>query len=91
MKTAILNMRIDADLKEQAEELYNGFGITITDAVNMFLTKSVMENGLPFELKRYNKATEATMSDAKQIAADIKAGKRKGHDSSDALFKSLGI
>jgi len=36
-KTASLNIRIDPETKANAEKLYSEFGITITDAVNMFL------------------------------------------------------
>ena len=36
-RTANLNIRIDPATKEDAEKLFSTFGITITDAVNMFL------------------------------------------------------
>jgi len=93
MKTSNLNMRIDPNLREQAEAIYRGFGITITDAVNMFLAKSIIENGLPFELRcpRYNAETEAAIAEGKTIAAEIKAGKRKGYASAKEMFASMGI
>lgn len=47
-KTANLNIRIDPETKAGAEKLYAKFGITITDAVNMFLRQSLMDGGLPF-------------------------------------------
>jgi len=51
-KTAIFNMRIDPEVKAEAETLFAAFGLTLSDAVNMFLYKSIQEQGLPFELKR---------------------------------------
>lgn len=51
-KTATINIRVDPVTKSTAEKLFASFGITITDAVNMFLHKSIMEGGLPFELKQ---------------------------------------
>jgi DNA-damage-inducible protein J len=47
------------------------FGITVTDAVNMFLHQSLMVGGLPFELKqpRYNAETEAAMQEAREMIA----------------------
>lgn len=68
-KTANINTRIDPETKLQAEELFSSFGITITDAINIFLHKSIMEGGLPFEMKqpRYNKETEAAMKEARLI------------------------
>lgn len=50
-KSANLNIRIDPDTKAQAERLFSQFGITVTDAVNMFLHQSIIDGGLPFELK----------------------------------------
>ena len=51
-KTAIFNMRIDPDLKREAEELFASFGLNLSDAVTMFFHQAVREQGLPFELKR---------------------------------------
>lgn len=55
-KTASLNIRVDPYVKLQAENLYSSFGITLSDAVNMFIYKSIQCNGLPFELKQENPA-----------------------------------
>lgn len=75
-KTAILNIRIDPETKAGAEQLFSKFGITITDAVNMFLRRSLMEGGLPFDLKlpKYNAETEAAMREARAIMiGDVQA------------------
>ena len=70
-KTASLNIRIEPETKASAERLFGSFGITVTDAVNMFLRQSLMIGGLPFELKRpvYNTETLAAMQEARDIAA----------------------
>ena len=47
-KTANLNIRIEPEIKASAEKLFASFGITITDAVNIFLHKAIMEGGIPF-------------------------------------------
>ena len=69
-KTATLNVRIDPSTKADAERLFSSFGITISDAVNIFIHQSLMVGGLPFEMKqpRYNAATEAAMREARLIA-----------------------
>ena len=71
MKTATLNMRVDPRVKEEAERVYVQFGMNLTDAVNVFLHKSIMEGGLPFDLRqpRYNAETELAMHEAREIAA----------------------
>ena len=51
-RTASINIRIEPEVKNEAEELYNSFGISLSDAINIFLKKSINEGGLPFELKK---------------------------------------
>ena len=70
-KTAVLNIRTDPDVKAQAEAVYQQFGITLSDAVNIFLRKSVMVGGLPFAMKGQmpNAATLAAMSETEDILA----------------------
>ena len=40
-KTANINVRIDPKTKASAEQLFSSFGITVTDAINIFLHKSL--------------------------------------------------
>ena len=82
VKTANLNIRIDPQTKQGAEQLYSNFGITISDAVNIFLRQSLLVGGLPFEMKqpRYNDETEAAIQEAR----DIMSGKKKSKSYSSA-------
>ena len=50
-KTALLTVRIDPDVKTKLEKLYSSFGLTLSDAINMFIHQSLLEGGLPFKLK----------------------------------------
>lgn len=88
-KTATLNVRIDPEIKNMAEKLYSSFGITITDAINMFLHQSILVGGLPFDLKqpRYNATTEAAIQEAR----DIMTGKiqTKSYTSVQEMMKDL--
>lgn len=88
-KTANINVRIDPETKLNAEKLFSSFGITVTDAINIFLRKSIMEGGLPFEMKhsRYNVETEAAMKEARAIMdGQIQT---KQYSSAHALFEEL--
>ncbi len=63
--------------------------MTYTDAINIFLRKSIMEGGLPFEMKqpRYNAETEAAMKEARDIMnGDIST---KSYSSASELFAEL--
>lgn len=47
-KEATLQVRMDADLKEQAEQLYRNMGTSFAEAVRIFARQSVQENAMPF-------------------------------------------
>lgn len=70
-RTAVLSTRLDPALKRQAEDLYTSLGLSLSDAINVFLTKSLQVGGLPFELRqpRYSPATEAAIRESEEIAA----------------------
>jgi DNA-damage-inducible protein J len=77
-KTANINIRIDPKLKSEVEKLYGSFGLSVTDAINIFLHVSLMEGGLPFEVRqpRYNEETEAAMKEARGIMGGTINAKR---------------
>ncbi|MDR0934474.1 MAG: type II toxin-antitoxin system RelB/DinJ family antitoxin [Burkholderiaceae bacterium] len=90
-KTATLNIRISPETKAGAERLFSSFGITLTDAVNIFLHQSLMEGGLPFEMKRprFNAETEAAIIEARNIMSG--KTKAKSYASAKELFADLDI
>jgi DNA-damage-inducible protein J len=45
------NVYIDANIKIKAKELFKKYGVSLSDAINIFLAQSVLEKGLPFEVK----------------------------------------
>ncbi len=89
-KTANLNIRIDPTTKEAAEKLFSNFGITITDAVNIFLHQSLLTGGLPFPVKipQPNAATLAAMQSIEDMIDDQN---RPSPQSVDDFFKEMGI
>ena len=48
---ANLNIRIDDNLKKQAEMVVSDLGLTLSSATTLFLKQVVRCNGIPFELK----------------------------------------
>lgn len=88
-RNAVLNIRTDSEIKALAESLYASFGITLSDAVNMFLNVSVMEGRMPFELKqpRFNAETEAAIAEADAIAEG--RVQSKTYTTVDELFADL--
>ena len=90
-KTANINVRIEPEVKRRAENLFNSFGISVTDAINIFLHKSIMEGGFPFiiEQPRYNAETESAIHEARDImSGNIQA---KTYSSTKELFDELEV
>ena len=48
--TTLVQVRIDDELKNQATAVYDALGIDLSTAVRMFLKRSVMVNGVPFDM-----------------------------------------
>jgi len=59
------NVYLDSDMKEQAKQIFKKYGVSLSDAINIFLTQSVMERGLPFEVKLPNNETIKAIEDAR--------------------------
>ncbi len=43
------NIRIDSRIKKEADTLYKSMGISLSSAVNLFLTQSVIQRRLPID------------------------------------------
>ena len=50
MATAKINVCVDARTKKDAEELLDEMGLTMTSAINMYLKRIIIEQGIPFEV-----------------------------------------
>ena len=80
-KTASISLRIEPAVKAQLEALYASFGISVTDAINIF----------PFQPKqpRYNAETEAAIQETKDIlAGKVKA---KSYANVKEMIEDLGL
>ena len=63
-----IQIRTDETTKVQSSAIFGTLGITMSDAINMFLRQSILQGGIPFELKipKYNKVTLAALADMEQ-------------------------
>ena len=50
-KSANLYVRIEPDVKEQAESILSALGISASNAINMFYKQIILQRGLPFDVK----------------------------------------
>ena len=88
MAMSNINIRTDEEVKQQAEQLFESLGMSMSTAVNVFLRQAIRVDGLPFEVKadEPNAATKAAFEEGKRLAADPHA---KGYRSMDALREAL--
>ena len=86
--TTNISIRMDADLKAQADALFAELGMNLSTAFNIFVRQSLREGGIPFEVKleQPNKETLAAMLEAERIAKDPSV---RGYNDLDELFADL--
>ena len=66
MKTVNVTLRVDKELKEQADALFEDMGLSLNTACRMFLKRAVQEQRIPFEVRRPDRKTLRAISDAEQ-------------------------
>jgi len=61
-----LSIRIDRDLKEEADQIFSLLGMNLTTAITIFVRQAVRQKKIPFEISLYpeNGSTSAVMRDA---------------------------
>ena len=86
--TTNISIRMDVDLKCQADMLFSELGMNISTAFNIFVRQSIREGKIPFEisLKQPNTETIAAMIEAERIANDTSV---KGYTDLDEMFAEL--
>ena len=86
MKNVNVTLRVDEDLKKQAETLFSELGLNLTTAFNIFLRQSVREQHIPFRVTKNvpNAVTLAAM-DAAERGEDLYGP----YDSVSDLMKAL--
>ncbi|AVM70008.1 type II toxin-antitoxin system antitoxin, RelB/DinJ family [Lachnospiraceae bacterium oral taxon 500] len=78
MATTNINIRVDTELKQSAEELFSDLGLNILSAITMFLKSAVSHNGIPFEIKRRmpNAETRAALEEYEEMKKNPDTYKR---------------
>ena len=86
--TTNISIRMDADLKAQADIFFAELGMNLSTAFNIFVRQSLREGRIPFDISvgRPNKETIAAMLEAERIAKDPSV---KGYTDLDELFAEL--
>jgi DNA-damage-inducible protein J len=81
---AIVKARIPASVKDRATEALDQMGLSASDLIRLVFLRVAEEGRIPFDVAVPNRTTRKAID-------ELNAGKGKRFNSSDALFKDLGI
>ena len=51
MPKTSMSIRLDSEVKEQAQQVFNHLGMDMTTAINIFLRQAIQYQGLPFDVR----------------------------------------
>jgi DNA-damage-inducible protein J len=88
--TTMVHVRVDEQIKAQATETLAAMGLSVSDAVRVFLMRVVADQQLPFALKAPNAETRAAMVEADDIARTRRARFETATELFDDLQKNSG-
>ena len=88
-KNITYNIRIDERIRQQSDALYKSMGLSLSSAINLFLTQSVIQGKLPInEVIAEPTYANELLRDAAEIDAKIADGTAKIYETPDELFMS---
>ena len=75
MAKTSMNIRMDSDIKQQAQQIFSTLGMDLTTAVNIFLRQTIRYQGLPFDvsLNTPNSVTLSALAEGDLLLSDKKA------------------
>ena len=77
---AQVNFRVDDTIKAKADSACTAMGLTMSTAINIFLTKLANEQRIPFEVAVDPFYSEENMARLRKSIADLNAGKGTVHE-----------
>lgn len=88
-KTNTLHIRVEPKVKQKAEETLNDLGLSMAEAINVFLNQVILHDGIPFEIKkpRYTKDMIEAIAEADKMLKN--PDEYKSFDSVDELMEDL--
>lgn len=92
--SSTIQVRVDDELKNKADELFKKLGTDTTSAIRMFLTQSVMNNGFPFEIKLNQSSVNlyAPLSEnelMQKLEYSMRQANRGEYRSADSLIEEM--
>ena len=92
-KNTVFQLRMNKEVKDAAEELFSRCGLTLSDALNLFIQQSLNCNGIPFEIRgnRRSISKEQALDILLAKLDDSSQSSKKTAYTSDEVRKRYGI
>lgn len=89
MNTQTLNIRINKNVKQQAQKIVEKLGLDLSSAVKLFLNKVIMTESIPFELNTIGRMNDPKF--IKQLKKEVEQASKHGksYNSMSALLQDL--
>lgn len=84
-----VTIRMNKELKNQAQALFSDLGVSMSTAIDIFIRQAVSYGGFPFEVKRHEPNAE-TLEAMKEVEyMQQHPDEFKGYTNVDEMFKEL--
>lgn len=84
MKTATVRARVEPELKLEVESVLNELGLSVSEAIELYLHQIKLVHGIPFDIRLPNATTQETFKKTDE------GNELNYYDNSSDLFKKLG-
>jgi len=84
-RTAQINARTEAELKEEVEGILKSLGLSTSEAINIFFRQVKLRRGLPFPVEIPNEETLKVFRDSEEDKGLVEC------KDADDMFKRLGV
>ncbi len=85
MKTAVVRARIDEGLKHDVEGVLGQLGLSMSEAISLYMAQIKLQHGIPFDIRVPNKETLETFRDTEEKRNLVRS------KNADDMFKKLKI
>ncbi|MDR1603677.1 MAG: type II toxin-antitoxin system RelB/DinJ family antitoxin [Gracilibacteraceae bacterium] len=89
MARTVHNIRIDENVKREAANLYASLGLSLSDAINVFLRKSLMVQGFPFEVRYSFSPNAESLKAMNEVEEMIKTDSHRSFTSVEQMFAAM--
>ena len=74
---AQISLRVDDEVKKNAEKTFDAIGLNMSTAINIYLKAVVRENRIPFELSADPFYSDANMSRLRESIRQVRDGEKE--------------